>query len=277
MGVSFVKLLACFLVGAVLASPPHFRDLHNFRGVPTPFSKLSPSALKLLFPAYQLGEKTGTEEHKTKDKTHQVEDKTEHDPKHPETDGHKYVSLDGKEASEEERELLEKLLELLTEPKGEIPDEMASGHTQIVDNPMMMPFLWRDPARLFKTEVKDEDKGYDEEDRDSDSDSDDEEEEGKERKEKKKEKKGKQKRGDKNEKGEEKPYLWPKHNRPKFSADEASATDRHEKAQRERKQKVDVLRHELQKEMDKKLQWEESRLKQVDEMKFNASTPGKDE
>ena len=54
-------------------------------------------------------------------------------------------------------------------------------------------------------------------------------------------------------------------------------TNRHEKAQQEREQKVDILQHELQKEMDAKLQKVHSILKHENEMKFNASKPEKDE
>lgn len=54
-------------------------------------------------------------------------------------------------------------------------------------------------------------------------------------------------------------------------------TNRHEKAQQEREQKLDIIQHELQKEMDAKLQKEQSRLKHENEMKFNASKPEKDE
>ncbi|KAF4342670.1 hypothetical protein FBEOM_3398 [Fusarium beomiforme] len=215
MGVSFVKLLAYFLVGAVLAFPPPFRDIHGFMGAPTatPLSRLSPSTWKFLFPMNQTDDKTGNKEHKTKDKPRQIEDEIAHDAKHPKTDGNKYVSIDGKEAYEEERELLEKLLELLTEPKGDIPDEMASGHTQIVDNPRMKPYLWRDTVISRQKEDKDEKKKYEEDDSEIYSDRGDEEE-----------KKGETlknvlKREVKNEKDEEKPFLWSKHSRPKSSAD----------------------------------------------------------
>ncbi|KAF5682994.1 hypothetical protein FDENT_7428 [Fusarium denticulatum] len=57
----------------------------------------------------------------------------------------------------------------------------------------------------------------------------------------------------------------------------ANETNRHEKAQQDREQKLDIIQHELQKEMDAKLQQEHSRMKHENEMKFNASKPERDE
>lgn len=54
-------------------------------------------------------------------------------------------------------------------------------------------------------------------------------------------------------------------------------TNRHEMAQKEREQKLDIIQHELQEGMEAKLQKEQSRLKHEDEMKFNPSKPEKDE
>ncbi|KAH7493804.1 hypothetical protein IWW34DRAFT_177726 [Fusarium oxysporum f. sp. albedinis] len=150
----------------------------------------------------------------------------------------------------------------------------------------MVPYMWRDSVKLHTEEDKDEDKEHKEDDSDYDSDSDDEEDV------KKKDKKVFRMIQKRDDEKEEKPYLWPEHNRPKASKDGkfkylyssegkqyavatpqhlANETNRHEKAQQEREQKVDILQHELQKEMDAKLQQVHSILKHESEMKFNAS------
>ncbi|KAF5723523.1 hypothetical protein FMUND_1763 [Fusarium mundagurra] len=269
-------VLISFLVGAVFASPLAKRNItkglsEKLKG--TDFSRPEPVDRCRNDPRFALGpslfaapatrnssfvarriiqKRPDTEEYEPKfNQIRQSGNKTKHEYKLPKHDGNIDVSLDKIEYSEHEKTLVEALLKSLNKTLEESEKENLTD--------------------------KDEDKEHEEDD--SDSDSDDEEDA----------KKGIkkvfgmiQKRDD--EKEEEKPYLWPEHNRPKVSKDGkfryfifASETNRHEKAQQEREQKLDIVQHELQKEMDAKLQQEHSRLKHENEMKFNASKPEKDE
>ncbi|PNP74926.1 hypothetical protein FNYG_11721 [Fusarium nygamai] len=223
--------------------------------------------------------------------------KTEHEYKLPKPDGNIAVSLDKIEYSEHEKTLAEALLKSLNITLEESEKENPTGHTQIIENSKMIPCVWRDSLKSHTKEDKDEDKEHEEDDSESGSDSDSDDEEDA--------KKGIkklfrmiQKRDDEKEEEKKKPYLWPEHNRPKASKDGkfrylyssegkqyavatpqhlVNETNRHEKAQQDREQKLDIIQHELQKEMDAKLQQEHSRLKHENEMKFNASKPEKDE
>ncbi|KAF4438959.1 hypothetical protein FACUT_4489 [Fusarium acutatum] len=291
MEFNIIIVLIWFLVGAVFASPLAKRNKTeglSSKLKATDFSRpepvdryrddrrsaLGPSLFVALairnssFVARRIIQKRpDTEEYELKfSQIRQSGNKTEHEYKLPKPDGHIDVSLDKMEYSEHEKTLTEALLKNLNK---KTEKENATGHTQIIENLKMVPSMWRDSVKSHTEEDKDEDKKHEEDDSESESDSDsdsyDEEDarNGIERV-----SRMIQKRDDENE-GEEKPYLWPEHNRPK--------TNRHEKAQQEREQKLDIIQHELQKEMDAKLQQEHSRLKHENEMKFNASKPEKDE
>jgi hypothetical protein len=234
MAINSIRMLTWFLVGAVLASP--LGKLNKTEGLSSKlkgidFSRLEPidrykkDDLRFplkpsLFAAPVIGprpsvtrpnirKKPDTEENEPKyNQTRQFDNKTEHD-------GHMVFSLDNMEGSEDEKALIEALLKILNEPLEEIAKENPTGHTQSVENPWVMPYLWRDSNKLYKGEDKDQDKEYEEDDSDSDSDSgSDDEEDG--RKDEKEVSRIVQKRDDKKE---EKPYLWPEHNRPKASKD----------------------------------------------------------
>ncbi|KAF4498579.1 hypothetical protein FAGAP_5256 [Fusarium agapanthi] len=234
--------------------------------------------------------------------------KTEHEHKLPKPDGYIEVSLDKMEYSEHEKTFTEVLLKTLNKTLEQTEKQNPTGHTQIIEKPKMVPSMWRDSVKSHIEEDKDEDKEHEEDDSESESESDsdsdsDEEEDAK--KGIKKVSRMIQKRDDDKEEEEkekekekpEKPYLWPEHNRPETSKDGklkylyssegkqyavatpqhlANETNRHDKAQQEREQKLGIIQHELQKEMDAKLQQEHSRLKHENEMKFNASKPEKD-
>ncbi|KAI7767938.1 hypothetical protein LZL87_001812 [Fusarium oxysporum] len=318
MAINLIRVLTWFLVGAVFASPLVKRNKteglsEKLKG--TNFSRLEPIDSYRDDPRFPLKpslfaapvirnssfvarsiirKRPDTEEKEPKySQIRQSGNKTEHDYKPPKPDGHMDVSLDKMDDSENEKALIEALLKILNEPLEEIEKENPTGHTQIIENPRIVPYMWHDSVKLHTEEDKDEDKEHEEDDSDNDSDNDNDSDDEEDVKKKKKNKKVfgmVQKRDDEKE---EKPYLWPEHNRPKASKDGkfkylyssegkqyAVATPQHlanEKAQKEKEQKVDILRHELQKEMDAKLQQEHSRLKHENEMKFNVSKPEKDE
>ncbi|EXK47423.1 hypothetical protein FOXG_00171 [Fusarium oxysporum f. sp. lycopersici 4287] len=311
MAINLIRVLTWFLVGAVFASPLVKRNkTEGLSEKPkgTDFSRLEPIDRYRDDPRFPLKpslfaapltrnsslvarpiirKRPDTEENEPKySQIRQSGNKTEHDYKPPKPDGHMDVSLDKMEDSEDEKALIEALLKILNEPLEEIEKENPTGHTQIIENPRMVPYMWRDSVKLHTEEDKDEDKEHKEDDSDYDSYSDDEEDV------KKKDKKVFRMIQKRDDEKEEKPYLWPEHNRPKASKDGkfkylyssegkqyavatpqhlANETNRHEKAQQEREQKVDILQHELQKEMDAKLQQVHSILKHESEMKFNAS------
>ncbi|QKD47804.2 uncharacterized protein FOBCDRAFT_255894 [Fusarium oxysporum Fo47] len=297
MAINLIRVLTWFLVGAVFASPLVKRNkTEGLSEKPkgTDFSRLEPIDRYRDDPRFPLKpslpiirKRPDTEENEPKySQIRQSGNKTEHDYKPPKPDCHMDVSLDKMEDSEDEKALIETLLKILNEPLEEIEKENPTGHTQIIENPRMVPYMWRDSVKLHTEEDKDEDKEHKEDDSDYDSDSDDEEDV------KKKDKKVFRMIQKRDDEKEEKPYLWPEHNRPKASKDGkfkylyssegkqyavatpqhlANETNRHEKAQQEREQKVDILQHELQKEMDAKLQQVHSILKHESEMKFNAS------
>ncbi|KAF5653423.1 hypothetical protein F25303_2295 [Fusarium sp. NRRL 25303] len=317
MEINIFIVLAWFLVGAVFASPLVKRNRTEGLGEKlkgTDFSRLEPVDHYTDDPRYPLEsspfaatairnssfvaksiiqKRLETEENEPKlNQTRQSGKKTEHEYKPPKTDSHIFISLDKMEVSEHEKTLAKTLLKNFNKILEETEKENPTGYTRIIENPGMVPSMWRDSIKPHTEEDKDEDKEH--EGYDSDSDSDDGEDA---KKRIKRVPRMIQKRDE--EKGEEeKPYLWPEHNRPKVSKDGkfrylyssegkqyavvtpqhlANETNRHEKAQQEREQKLDIIQHELQKEMDAKLQKEQSRLKHENEMKFNASKPEKDE
>ncbi|KAF5564646.1 hypothetical protein FPHYL_4640 [Fusarium phyllophilum] len=326
MELNIIIVLISFLVGAVFASPlakrnkieglseklkgtdfsrfepiDRYRDDPRFALGPSPFE--APAIRNSSFVARRIIQKRpDTEEYEPKfSQIRQSVNKTEHEYKLPKPEGHMDLSLDKMEYSGHEKTLIEALLRNLNKTLEEPEKENPTGHTQIIENPKKVPYMWRDSVKSHTEEGKDEVKGHEEDDSESesesesDSDSDDEEDA---KKGIKKVSRMIQKRDHEKEEEEEKPYLWPEHNRPKVSKDGkfrylyssegkqyaaatpqhlANETDRHEKAQKERKQKLDIIQHELQKEMDTKLQQEHSRLKHENEIKFNASKPEKDE
>ncbi|KAG5750901.1 hypothetical protein H9Q70_006450 [Fusarium xylarioides] len=326
MEFNIIIVLISFLVGAAFASPLAKRNKteglsEKLKG--TDFSRLEPIDRYRDDPRFALGpslfaapairnssfvarriiqKRPDTEEYEPKfSQIRQSVNKTEHEYKLPKLEGHMDISLDKMEYSEHEETLIEALLRNLNKTLEESEKENPTGHTQIIENPKMVPYMWRDSVKSHTEEGKDEVKGHEEDNRESesegesDSDSDDEEDA---KQGIKKVSQMIQKRDHEKEEEEEKPYLWPEHNRPKVSKDGkfrylyssegkqyavatpqhlANETDRHEKAQQERKQKLDIIQHELQKEMDIKLQQEHNGLKHENEMKFNASKPEKDE
>ncbi|KAF5249972.1 hypothetical protein FANTH_4772 [Fusarium anthophilum] len=306
MEINIFIVLTWFLVGAVFASPlvkhnktealskklkgtdfprlepiDRHRDYHIFPLEPgllaAPATINSPSVARRI-----IQQRPDTEENEPQfSQIRQSGNKTEHEHKLPKPDGYIEVSLDKMEYSEHEKTFTEGLLKTLNKTLDQTEKPNPTGHTQIIENPKMVPSMWRDSVKSHTEEDKDEDKKEEE---------------------------------------EEKPYLWPEHNRPKTSKDgkfrylyssegkqyavatpqylanevskcmqsysnqyvydanmRALQTHRHDKAQQERQQKLDIIQHELQKEMDAKLQQEHSRLKHDNEMKFNASKPEKDQ
>ncbi|KAG4266000.1 hypothetical protein FPRO04_05110 [Fusarium proliferatum] len=302
MEINIFIVLTWFLVGAVFASPlvkhnrtgglgeklkdsdfprlepvDHYRDDPRYPLESSPFS--APATRNSSFVARRIIQKRpDTEENEPKlNQTHQSGNKTEHEYKPPKPDSHIYVSLDKMEVSEHEKTLAKALLKNFNKTLEETETENPTGYTQIIENPGMVPSMWRDSIKPHTEEDKDEDKEHEEYDNESEGDSDSDSDDGEDAKKRiKRVYRMIQKRDE--EKGEEekkKPYLWPEHNRPKVSKDGkfrylyssegkqyavatpqhlANETNRHEKAQQEREQKLDIIQHELQKEMDAKLQ-----------------------
>ncbi|KAF5533357.1 hypothetical protein FMEXI_11855 [Fusarium mexicanum] len=330
MEINIFIVLTWFLAGAVFASPlvkhnttealskklkgtdfprlepiDRHRDYHIFPLEPgllaAPATINSPSVARRI-----TQKRPDTEENEQQfSQIRQSGNKTEHEHKLPKPDGYIDVSLDKIEYSEHVKTFTEGLLKTLNKTLEQTEKQNSAGHTQIIENPKMVPSMWRDSVKSHTEEDKDEGKEYeeyeeDDSESDSDSDSDDEEDAKKGIKKVSRmiQKRDDDKEEEEKEEKEEKPYLWPEHNRPKTSKDGkfrylyssegkqyavatpqhlANETNRHDKAQQERQQKLDIIKHELQKEMDAKLQQEHSRLKHDNEMKFNASKPEKDQ
>ncbi|KAF5533726.1 hypothetical protein FNAPI_12593, partial [Fusarium napiforme] len=108
----------------------------------------------------------------------QYGNKTEQEYKLPKPDDNIDVSLDKMEYSEHEKKTLaEVLLESLNKNLEESVKENHTGHTQIIENPKMMPYVWRNSLKSHTKGVKDEDKDHEEDDSQSESDSDSDDEE----------------------------------------------------------------------------------------------------
>lgn len=243
MEINIFIVLTWLLVGAVFASPlvkrnrtegldeklkgtdfscleavDHYRDDPRYPLELSPFA--APAIKNSSFVARRIIQKRpDTKENEPKLKqTRQSENKTEHEDKPPKPDSHIYVSLDKMEVSEHEKTLAKTLLKNFNKTLEETEKENATGHTQIIENPGMVPSMWRDSIKPHTEEDTDEDKEHEESDSESegDSDSDDEEDA------KKRIKGGSrmiQKRDEGKGEEEKKPYLWPEHNRPKVSKD----------------------------------------------------------
>ncbi|KAF5576599.1 hypothetical protein FPANT_10854 [Fusarium pseudoanthophilum] len=323
MEFNIIIVLISFLVGAVFASPlakrnrteglserlkgtdfsrpePVDRYRNDPRFAPGPSLFAAPAIRNSSFVARRIIQKRpDTEEYESKFyHICQSGNKTEHEYKLPNPDDNIDVSLEKMEYSEHEKTLVEVLIKSLNKTLEESAKENPTGHTQIIENPKMMPTVWHDSLKSHIIEDKDEDKEHEEDDSESESDSDSDDKEDAKRGIKKVFRMIQKRDDEKEEEEEKKPYLWPEHNRPKVSKDGkfrylyssegkqyavatpqhlANETDRHEKAQQDKEQKLDIIQHELQKEMDAKLQQKHSRLKHENEMKFNASKPEKDE
>ncbi|KAF5574126.1 hypothetical protein FPCIR_13730 [Fusarium pseudocircinatum] len=342
MEFNIIIVLISFLVGAVIASPLANRNRTEGLGERlkgTDLSRPEPADRYRNDPRFALGpslfaaaairnssfvarriiqKRPDTEEYESKfNHICQSGKKTENEYKLPKPDDNIDVSFDKMEYSEHEKTLAEVLLKSLNKTLEKSEKKNPTGHTQIIENPKMMPYVWHDSLKSHTREDKDEDQEHKEDDSESESDSNsDDEEDAKKGIEKvfrmiQKRDDEKEEEEKKKKKKKKKPYLWPEQNRPKVSKDgkfrylyssegkqyavatpqhlanEVSKciqlyanlyeydadmrtlqTNRHEKAQQDREQKLDIVQHELQKEMDAKLQQEHSRLKHENEMKF---------
>lgn len=237
MEINIFIVLTWLLVGAVFASPlvkrnrtegldeklkgtdfsrleavDHYRDDPRYPLEPSPFA--APAIKNSSFVARRIIQKRpDTEESEPKSKqTPQSENKTEHEYKPPKPDSHIYVSLDKMEVSEHEKTLAKTLLKNFNKTLEETEKENAPGHTQIIENPGMVPSMWRDSIKPHTEEDKDEDKEHEESDSESEGEED-------ARKRIKGGSRMIQKRDEGKGEEEKKPYLWPEHNRPKVSKD----------------------------------------------------------
>ncbi|CZR35147.1 uncharacterized protein FPRO_00731 [Fusarium proliferatum ET1] len=248
----------------------HYRDDPRYPLESSPFS--APATRNSSFVARRIIQKRpDTEENEPKlNQTRQSGNKTEHEYKPPKPDSHIYVSLDKMEVSEHEKTLAKALLKNFNKTLGETE----------IENPT--------------DEDKEHEEYDNESEGDSDSDSDDGEDAKKRIKrvyrmiQKRDEEKGEEEKKPylwpehnrpKVSKDGKFRYLYSSEGKqyavatPQHLANEVSEdiqlysnhvyirvrcsslqTNRHEKAQQEREQKLDIIQHELQKEMDAKLQ-----------------------
>ncbi|KAF5592560.1 uncharacterized protein FSUBG_10112, partial [Fusarium subglutinans] len=200
MEINIFIVLTWFLAGAVFASPlvkhnktealskklkgtdlprlepiDRHRDYHIFPLEPgllaAPATINTPSVARRI-----IQKRPDTEENEPQfSQIRQSGNKTKHEHKLPKPDGYIEVSLDKMEYSEHEKTFTEGLLKTLNKTLEQTEKQNPTGHTQIIENPKMVPSIWRDSVKSHTEEDKDEDKEHEEDESESESDSDDEE------------------------------------------------------------------------------------------------------